>query len=101
MSCPPIRTYSAANIDEELMISTQGFLEGNSGVMVDMTKREIIFSKIFQWYKVDFGGTNDRVVDWVLHHMAPGDKCQNMTSLFESGRYKVKYQTYNWNVNHA
>ena len=101
VSCPPIRAYSAAKIDEELTIATQGFLENDSGVMVDMAKREIILSKIFQWYKVDFGGSNRTVAEWVLHHMVPSEKSRNVTALVESGNFKVKYQSYNWNVNNA
>ena len=101
VSCPPIKTYSAVNIEEELNIATQGFLESERGISVDMVKREIVPSKIFYWYKVDFGGTNERVVEWIINHMTPGDKCQNIRGLFESRRYKVRYQTYNWNVNSA
>lgn len=99
MSCPPIKTYSAANIYEELTIATQGFLEVDSGVYVDTEKREIQPSKIFQWYKGDFGGSNESVVNWILENMGQTDKAQNMSVLVKSRKFKVRYQAYNWNVN--
>ncbi|KAI6646785.1 hypothetical protein LOD99_9184 [Oopsacas minuta] len=98
-SCPPIKTYSAANIYEELTIATQGFLESESGVIVDMAKREIQPSKIFQWYKADFGGSNRSVAEWILENIAPGEKSQNINMLLSSKKYKLRYQNYNWNVN--
>ena len=99
MSCPPIKTYSAANIYEELTIATQGFLEVDSGVRVDMDKREILPSKIFQWYKGDFGGSNASVINWILDNMAQTDKAKNISVLVKSKKFKVRYQPYNWNVN--
>ena len=82
-------------------MATKGFLEVNDGVMVDMMKREIMPSKIFQWYKVDFGGSNESVVNWIASNIAPGEKCENIKQLITSKKYKVKYQNYNWGLNKA
>lgn len=53
-SCPPIRHYSVDNLDKELNIATRSFLENN--ISYDTQKKELIVSRLFLFYKGDFGG---------------------------------------------
>ena len=99
-SCPPIKIYSHENLDEELKIATEAFLEGD-GVEVDILKREICLSKIFHWYKNDFGGSNDSIIKWIISHMSPGNKCSQLKDLLNSQMFKISYQSYNWDLNTA
>uniref|UniRef100_UPI00398F134B uncharacterized protein isoform X2 n=1 Tax=Pristiophorus japonicus TaxID=55135 RepID=UPI00398F134B len=60
-SCPPIKTYTAQEIDTQLKISTEAFLDGADGCQIDVSKKEVRLSQIFKWYKIDFGGTDEKV----------------------------------------
>lgn len=53
-SCPPIETYSA-KVDRELDRATEAYLE--STVVYDPVEEEVRVSKLFSWYRGDFGGT--------------------------------------------
>lgn len=53
-SCPPIRFYDAAKIDEQLELATQVFLQNESSIEKDGAVLRI--SMIFRWYQFDFGG---------------------------------------------
>ncbi|XP_038657638.1 uncharacterized protein zgc:152951 isoform X5 [Scyliorhinus canicula] len=61
LSCPPIKTYSAEEIDQQLRISAAAFLDGSDGCQIDVSKREVRLSQIFKWYKIDFGGTDEKM----------------------------------------
>lgn len=97
-SCPPIKTYSDERLDEELDIATESFLE-NGGVIIDIAKKEIRPSKIFQWYKVDFGGSNESVVDWIFDHLHKQNLKDDIKSVRQTAGYKIVYQPYNWDLN--
>lgn len=81
-SCPPIRHYSVNNLDEELNIATRSFLENN--ISYDIQKRKLIVSRLFLFYKGDFGGT------------------KGVLQLFDKFGYtipknsSVKYAPYDW-----
>lgn len=50
------------DIDSQLRIAAEAFLENDDGCVVDSGKREVRLSQIFKWYKADFGGTDEKVV---------------------------------------
>lgn len=82
-SCPPIKTFSAAvkrpephsssfpllsrfaavlqNITEELTLACKAFLETEDAVAVDKNRKTVSLSKIFDWYREDFGKNNKEV----------------------------------------
>jgi len=98
-SCPPIKTYTSAGVDEELSLAAEAFLEGEDGCVLNMPKREIRLSKIFQWYKEDFGTNNEELVQFVLAHMGQGQKKKQLEELLISGNFKVVFMKYNWDLN--
>lgn len=51
------------DIDNQLRTAAEAFLENDDGCVVDSGKREVRLSQIFKWYKADFGGTDEKVVD--------------------------------------
>lgn len=53
-SCPPIAFYRPDLLDQQLEIATLSFLE--SETKVDIDKKEIQISRLFQWFRGDFGG---------------------------------------------
>ena len=53
-SCPPIAFYNSENINAQLDMATQAFLEGESDF--DEVKKEVYTTALFKWYSADFGG---------------------------------------------
>lgn len=47
-SCPVIKSYTAVNIDKELIESAREFLN-TGGIHFDMQNKAIYLSKIFKW----------------------------------------------------
>merc|ERR1712125_28311 len=89
-SCPPIKKYTSANIDEELEVSAQAFCDQDDNVEVDMVDGTLTLSKIFCWYSSDFGSEIPGVVVGFLS----GKKKENLESLIDGGNLKVKYFDY-------
>ncbi|KAF6028836.1 hypothetical protein EB796_012821 [Bugula neritina] len=97
-SCPPIKTYSADGVMDQLKTAAQAFLEGED-VLVDIEKGTVALSKIFQWYKEDFGGTDSSLIGWICDNMDQSEKRDQLKKLHASGRYKVHFLTYDWSTN--
>ena len=97
-SCPPIRTYSAADIHQQLQLATESFVEGDD-VKVDKWKAEVKISKIFKWYREDFGDTNRDVLLFIYDHMSETVKRKNLKELLDKNTFKLTYVTYDWKLN--
>ncbi|XP_065843089.1 uncharacterized protein [Oscarella lobularis] len=97
-SCPPIKTYSAENIESELQLASEAFFEGG-GCVIDMRKKEISLSAILKWYKIDFGINTEEVLKWIAAHMSAGTTQTNLLKCIQEKSYKVSYQHYNWDLN--
>ena len=88
-SCPPLRDepYDPARLDAQLDDQARGYVNSERGVKV---RGEIaLYSKIFDWYKDDFGG--DAGVAALMKKYRKGP------STFKT----VGYQDYDWGLNEA
>lgn len=94
--CPPIALYSPDNVDEALSLATRAFLE--SELSIDCERREVWLSKIFSWYAVDFGTTNENVLSWICKYVDDNTRIQLKQMLTEPG-VTVKYLPYDWESN--
>ncbi|XP_062258421.1 uncharacterized protein zgc:152951 isoform X1 [Platichthys flesus] len=97
--CPPIKTYTPQDIDSQLRISAEAFLENDDGCVVDSGKREVRLSQIFKWYKADFGGTDENLLKWVLEHMGASPKKTSLQGVMSEGKTKVTFLPYDWSSN--
>jgi len=52
-SCPSLRVYWVENIDSALSYATKEYLGEN--VKVNVEENSVVLSKLFKWYKMDFG----------------------------------------------
>jgi hypothetical protein len=95
-SCPPIRVYTPDNIDEALDAATAAHVDGE--VEVDEARGIITLSKLLAWYAVDFGDKEADRLLW-LAGFADEAKRTQLKQLVEGGKFKVKFATYNWDVN--
>ncbi|KAI8470738.1 MAG: glutaredoxin-like protein [Monoraphidium minutum] len=99
-SCPPIRLYSAANLDEGLAAATEAFCADD--VEIDVPSRTVTQSKIFKWYFPDFGPSKTERLRWLLPHL-PAPKAAALTALLagdpRAARVTVKHRDYDWGLN--
>ena len=89
-SCPPLSSepFTARNLDGQFERLAKGFVNSDHGVR--MTNGGVELSKIFDWYKDDFGGTPG-VIEFINKRRKEPIP-QNA---------KISYQDYNWNLNEA
>jgi len=81
-SCPPIAFYTADKIESQLTMATSSFLEGETEVKEEA--KEIHISRLFQWFRGDFGGTKGirKVLEKQLQRSTKG--------------YRLVYTKYSW-----
>lgn len=88
-SCPPLRDepFAAAKLDAQLDDLTRAFLNSERGVRVAGDTAQV--SKIFEWYKEDFGGEAGTAA---------------LLKKYRKGKAEFKsltYQDYDWGLNEA
>ena len=62
-SCPQIAIYSSTNLEKALNMATTSYC--NAEVDIILENAEVRLSKIFLWYKTDFGRSETEVLRWV------------------------------------
>jgi hypothetical protein len=85
-SCPPLRNepYAAGALDAQLEDQAKEFVNSPKGVTI--TRQGAVLSKIFDWYKEDFGG-EPGVIAFINQRRSPPLPA------------KISYQEYDWNLN--
>jgi len=95
-SCPPIGFYEAEQIDFQLQLAAESFIN-SSQVKILQQEGTVLISKIFKWYKSDFGGSDSTLIDLLLKFLDEGKK---KTFLQQNrDRLQIRYQPYDWNLN--
>ncbi|XP_037542059.1 uncharacterized protein zgc:152951 [Nematolebias whitei] len=97
--CPPIKAYAPEDIDNQLRRAAEAFLEKDDGCVVDSGTGEVRLSQIFKWYKADFGGTDEKMLKWVLDHMEDSPKKSSLQGVLSAGKTKVSFLPYDWSSN--
>ncbi|MDF1660460.1 MAG: DUF547 domain-containing protein [Planctomycetota bacterium] len=95
IGCPPLRSgaYTADNLGAQMDESAKVFFATKSKFKTD--GNTVYLSKIFDWFKKDFGTDNDAV----LKALAPYVKDEAAKKLMLSGKAKVAYLDYDWSIN--
>ena len=57
----------------------------------------LLISKIFKWYKADFGGNREAMLDMLLNFPDEGEKNDFLKE--NRDRIRIRYQPYDWNLN--
>lgn len=93
ISCPNLheRAFTAANMEETLDKLAIAYINDPRGLQV--INGEVHASKIFQWFQVDFGGTEEAVLDHVRIYASDElrEKLSGITSITSYG--------YDWALN--
>ena len=94
--CPVLRgnPYNAQNLEDQFLDQTKSFLGDRSKNRVDLEKRIVYLSPIFQWYKEDFGESDAGILDFVATHFN-----QTENSAIKSGEFKIRYTDFDWQIN--
>ncbi|MFW6054948.1 MAG: glycoside hydrolase family 15 protein [Thermodesulfobacteriota bacterium] len=95
-SCPPIDIYTSQNLDEELNQAGRSFL-GGGGLQLDRAAKKVSLSRIFSWYRKDFGSRLPerlRFLAQFLYNKQDADFIHQ-----HAEELKVKYQQYDWRLN--
>lgn len=99
-SCPKLQSeaFVAAKLDKQLHDATVEFLSDSSKNRLNVTKRKFYLSKIFDWYKEDFGETDKSIIAFVLKHLP-----KKLKAPFEAppglGVIVMGYLPYDWKLN--
>jgi len=98
-SCPPIKTFSGAEVQSQLDLASNAYLENDDALVVDVSSNSVQLSQLFQWYEVDFGESNEEVLQWVRDHLEEPSKKKQVEELLNKGGFAVSYLPYDWGNN--
>lgn len=95
-SCPPIGTYQLENIEQQLDLAAGSFINSDN-VQIDIPKKRLGLSKIFQWYGKDFGSRNE-LLQFLAKHRRNPEEQQWLAE--KAGQVRVDWLEYDWGLNH-
>ncbi|KAF6263701.1 hypothetical protein COO60DRAFT_1635064 [Scenedesmus sp. NREL 46B-D3] len=101
-SCPPIKLYSAATLEEGLAAAAETFCA--SDVEIEASAKKVHLSKIFSWYFPDFGADKAARLRFLLPHLPEGKRASLEQLLAADPAAKgisVKHKPYDWTINAA
>lgn len=84
-SCPPIAFYDASKIEQQLELATLNFLKHD--VAYDSLSNTVSISKIFSWFRGDFGGKKGTIELLKKCNLLPKEVMP-----------KIRYKTYDWDI---
>lgn len=93
-SCPAIQVFTAKNLESGLAAAARSFC--SQEVITD--NNEVTLSRIFLWYKTDFGSSDEERLRWILQHLDK-DEQEKLNILLGAPNIKVSYKEYDWNLN--
>ncbi|XP_027336772.1 uncharacterized protein LOC113850424 [Abrus precatorius] len=96
-SSPKVRFFSPHRVVDELRGAAREFFE-NDGIEVDLEKRTVHLTRIFNWFSGDFGQEKD-ILRWIINYLDP-NKAGLLTHLLgDNGPVYISYQTFDWSIN--
>ena len=93
-SCPPIGVYSGHQLQRQLQMASNSFLESTVAVGSD----SVTLSKLLLWYRSDFGTTDKQVLEKVADIMTNPDVKKTLMQAAEK-ETKIEYSAYDWAIN--
>ena len=97
VSCPPLRdeAYRGDALDDQLDDQGRRFIRNPLRNQVDLNRGEVVLSKIFDWFKKDFGDSSDDV----QRFLAPYAATEAERAALAAARLDVEYADYDWSLN--
>ena len=97
-SCPPIEVFTPENLEKELTVSGQTFLNAG-GVKIDKKRNRVSLSRIFKWYGNDFGPTLAERLRFIAPYLYDQKERGYLLNNAQNGT--VEYQDYDWRLNRS
>eukprot|EP00554_Chaetoceros_debilis_P007967 CAMPEP_0194079318 /NCGR_PEP_ID=MMETSP0149-20130528/5542_1 /TAXON_ID=122233 /ORGANISM="Chaetoceros debilis, Strain MM31A-1" /LENGTH=518 /DNA_ID=CAMNT_0038760777 /DNA_START=97 /DNA_END=1653 /DNA_ORIENTATION=- len=98
-SCPPVKKFSSADLEEELRIVALAFCEQDDNVKLDEERNEILLNTIFKWYKPDFLSSDSEFPSTIVQFLR-GERKLILKRMISGGKkIKLKYNSYDWSSN--
>ena len=94
-SCPPVGFYEGDRVEFQLELASLSFING-PGVKFLKESKTILLSRIFKWYKGDFGGM-EGVMDLLLRYLDPGEAKEAISQ--EREQLAIRFEPYDWALN--
>ncbi len=97
-SCPPLRNeaYEGANLNEQLDDQGQIFLSDTNKNRINFEKKELVLSKIFDWFEEDFERDSKSVIKFIARFV-PKEIADKLLS--EEKEFDIDYLDYDWSLN--
>lgn len=98
IGCPPLRSeaYSGAKLESQLEEQGRIFIrQSPEKNRVNVASRTVFASMIFIWYKDDFGGSDQRLGQYLANWYPAGPE----RALLQSGDFKLVRTDYDWTLN--
>jgi len=95
-SCPPIGFYEAEQIDFQLDLAAGSFINSPQ-VTISHQEGTVSISMVFKWYKIDFGGSDQAILETLLNYLDEGEKKNFLRK--NNDRVRIRYLPYDWNLN--
>ena len=93
VGCPNLGTeaFTGARLDEQLEAAARAYVNSRRGVALE--GKRIVISSIYVWYKADFGGSDQGVLEHLRRYAAPA-LAQRLAELSS-----IRDHTYDWSLN--
>lgn len=90
-SCPPIRSYSDSQLDEQLELATRAYLQAES--RLDEESCRLTLPRLMRLYRSDFGDRAEQL-ELAARHLPGVEECIGR----DGGRLRLGYARFDWTV---
>lgn len=90
-SCPPVRRYHGAHIQDQLDAATRGFVSHE----VTLEKERLVASPIFRWFAPDFAQWPGGLMGFLADHLADGPVRR---AVLAGWLDRVTWREYDWRL---
>lgn len=100
-SCPPVKTFRAESVDEELRVVAESFVEDDDNVAVGEDDRTLTLSRILDWYGGDFATKRSDLAAVLAGLARDGtDKQRRLkTAATAATSVRIEFRRYDWSAN--
>ncbi len=94
--CPKLanKAYRAETLDRQLKDGAASFINNREKNYLDREKRVLRLSKIFEWYRDDFVGKDEKLENYVAQYLNAED-----SEFIKNNEVVIEFLEYDWNLN--
>ncbi|MEM9300829.1 MAG: DUF547 domain-containing protein [Pseudomonadota bacterium] len=99
--CPALQPapYTAGELEQQLEAAMRAFLGDRSRNRVDLDRRTVEVSKIFDWFESDFLDENGDIEPYFARYADALADTEEERALLLGGDYRLRYTDYDWTIN--